>query len=137
MKRLVPLVLIFALLSGPAVAQDVPDDPPPEKDSVTVSVEALRNLKERFTELERKTALQDSLIEEQKHQIKLYERRVRQDSLILNLTEQKLDVRQERINMRDERIQRLEDEKTWEQIKKYIWTAGSLVIGFLLGSAGS
>lgn len=136
MKRFLLAFLIFALTAAPTLAQEVPDTPS-EKDSVTVSVESLRELKEQFTEQERKIALQDSLIEEQAHQIDLWEQRARQDSVILALTEKRLEIKQERINMRDDRIKRLERNKTWEQIKKYIWAGGSLVIGFLLGSAGS
>jgi len=135
MKRFVFAFLVFAFTATPALAQEVPDTPPPEKDSVTVSVESLRELKEQFTEQKRKIALQDSLIEEQAHQIDLWERRARQDSLILDLTEKRLEIKQERIDMRDDRINRLERGKTWEQIKKYIWAGGSLVIGFLLGSS--
>lgn len=131
MRQLAFAFLIFTLTAAPAFGQTVPS----EKDSVTVSVEALRNLKEHVQEQERKIALQDSLIEEQAHQIDLWQEKARQDSLILNLTEQRIDVKNERIEIRDERINRLEEQKTWETIKRYIWTGGSLVIGFLIGSA--
>lgn len=137
MKRFLFIFLVFAFTATPAVAQDVSENPSPEKDSVTVSVESLRELKEQFTEQKRKIALQDSLIKEQTRQIGLWEQRVHQDSLILNLTKKRLDIKQERIDMRDDRIKRLERNKTWEEIKKYIWAGGTLVIGFLLGSAGS
>ena len=133
MRQLAFAFLIFALTAAPAFGQSVPDEP--EKDSVTVSVEALRNLKEDYQEQKRKIALQDSLIGEQARQIELWQEKARQDSLILNLTEQRLAVKEERIAIRDERIDRLEEEKTWETIKRYIWTGGSLVIGFLIGSA--
>lgn len=135
MRQLAFAFLIFALTAAPAFGQSVPDEPPASKDSVTVSVEALRNLKEDFQEQKRKIALQDSLIEEQAHQIELWRKKSRQDSLILDLTEQRLEIKDERIEMRDERINRLEEQKTWETIKRYIWTGGSLVIGFLIGSA--
>lgn len=131
--RISILFLIFSLFATPAFAQDVPEGAEP--DSVTVSVESLRNLKHEFKILERQVELQDSIIAEQDYQINLYEKRADQDSLINDLTEQQLEIRDERIKMRDERIQRLERQKTWEQLKKYIWAGGSLVIGFLLGSA--
>ena len=119
------LIPVFANLN-PAYAQ--------EKDSVTVSVEALRTLKAEHGKLNEKVALQDSLIEELEYQITLYEQRSRQDSLLIELTEQKMEVKDERIKIRDDRIYRLEDQKTWEQIKKYVWTAGALVIGFFVRS---
>lgn len=131
MRQFVLAFLIFAFTAAPTFGQTAP----PEKDSVTVSVEALRNLKEDFQEQKRKIALQDSLIEEQAHQIELWQEKSRQDSLILDLTEQRLEIKNERIKIRDERISRLEEEKTWEQIKKYIWTLGGLAIGFLVGGA--
>lgn len=131
MRQLVFAFLIFAVTAAPAFGQTTP----PKRDSVTVSVEALRNLKEDFQEQKRKIALQDSLIEEQAHQIELWQEKSRQDSLILDLTEQRLEIKNERIKIRDERINRLEEEKTWEKIKKYIWAGGSLVIGFFIGSA--
>jgi glutamyl-tRNA reductase len=131
MRQLVFAFLIFAFTAAPAFGQTTP----PKRDSVTVSVEALRNLKEDFQEQKRKIALQDSLIEEQAHQIELWQEKSRQDSLILDLTEQRLEIKNERIKIRDERINRLEEEKTWEKIKKYIWAGGSLVIGFFIGSA--
>lgn len=120
-------VLLIPVFANPAHGQ--------EKDSVTVSVEALQNLKAEYAELEKTVSLQDSLIEELEYQIKLYEQRSRQDSLLINLTEEKLEVKDERIKIRDERIDRLEEQRTWEQIKKYIWTTGALVIGFFVGNA--
>lgn len=127
MKNYLILFLSVLVFANPAYAQ--------EKDSVTVSVEALQNLKVEYAELEKTVSLQDSLIEELEYQIKLYEQRSRQDSLLINLTEEKLEVKDERIKIRDERIGRLEEQRTWEKIKKYIWTTGALVIGFFVGNA--
>ena len=133
MRKIAFFIAFSLLFSAPAFGQEVPDDP--VQDSVTVSVESLRNLKQEFTILENKVEIQDSIITEQTRQIKLYERRVDQTAKIDTLLKQRLKIRDERIEIRDERIERLEDEKTWEQIKKYIWTVGSLAIGFLVGSA--
>lgn len=133
MRKTVFAIILSLLFSVPALGQDVPDNP--AQDSVTVSVESLRGLKQEFTILENKTEIQDSIIAEQTRQINLYERRVEQTAKIDTLLKQRLEIRDERIEMRDERIQRLEEEKTWEQVKRYIWTLGSLAIGFLVGSA--
>lgn len=134
MKRLAILVLTFSLLVPVTYGQQAPDGPT-AKDSVTVSVEALRNLRFEYRKLERKAEIQDSIIAEQEYQIDLYKRRLQQDSVIVDLTEERLKIKDERIKARDERIERLERQNTWEQIKKFAWSAGTLVIGFLLGSA--
>jgi hypothetical protein len=131
MKKVVTaLAFIFAIGFAPAAAQDVPDGPT-EKDSVTVSVEALRNLKHEFNVVERKVELQQVVIEEQDRQIKLYKRRVHQDSTLEALNKKQLEVRQERIELRDERIKELEQQNTWLKIG----TGAAAVVGFLLGAA--
>lgn len=132
----IALLFTFLVFPDPALAQseEVPD-PPPEKDSVTVSVESLRNLKEEFMELERTVKLQDSLIAELEHQTELYEERARQDSAIIAINEEKLEIKDERIAIRDEQIEELRRQNTWGEIKKFIWTAGGILLGFLLGSA--
>lgn len=133
MRHFAIAFLIFAFTAAPALGQV--ETPPPEKDSVTVSVESLRNLKEEFTELKRTTEIQDSLIAELDHQNDLYEERARTDSMIIAITEKKIEIKNDRIELRDERIDKLESERTWERIKRYIWTAGALAIGFLVGGA--
>jgi peptidoglycan hydrolase CwlO-like protein len=134
MRTVVATFLISLFFCVPVFGQEVPNNP--AQDSVTVSVEALRNLKHEFTILENKVEIQDSIITEQTRQIKLYEKRVKQTEEIDQIIKERLKIREERIEMRDERIKRLEEEKTWEQIKRYIWTIGGLAIGFLVGSAG-
>ena len=132
MRRFALAILLFVFvgsaLTNTALAQ--------EKDSVTVSVESLQNLKKEFAKQKKTISLQDSLIEELELQTTLYKRRAEKDSLILNITEKRLEIKNERLKMRDERIERLEKENTWERIKKFIWTLGGLAIGFLIGSAG-
>jgi peptidoglycan hydrolase CwlO-like protein len=133
MRKLLTAILLSVFLCVPAYGQEVPDDP--ARDSVTVSVEALRNLKHEYTILENKVEIQDSIIVEQARQIDLYEKRTDQTEKIDRILKKRIKIRDERIEMRDERIERLEKEKTWEQIKKYIWTLGGLAIGFLVGGA--
>ena len=132
MRRFALAILLFVFvgsaLTNTALAQ--------EKDSVTVSVESLQNLKKEFAKQKKTISLQDSLIKELELQTTLYKRRAEKDSLILNITEKRLEIKNERLKMRDERIERLEKENTWERIKKFIWTLGGLAIGFLIGSAG-
>jgi len=130
MKRFFLSILLFGFVGAhePILAQ--------EKDSVKVSVEALQNLKEKFAEQKKTISLQDSLIKELELQTTLYKRRAEKDSLILDITEERLEIKDERLKMRDERIKRLEKENTWEQIKKFIWATGALAIGFLVGNAG-
>jgi hypothetical protein len=107
----------------------------PTQDSVTVSVEALQNLKNEFKILENKVEVQDSIIVEQTRQIELYEKRTAQTKKIEEILKKRLKIRDDRIKMRDERIDRLEKENTWEKIKRYIWTGGALLIGFFVGIA--
>lgn len=133
MRKTALAILISVFLAVPAYGQQTFSSLEP--DSVTVSVESLRELKHEYKILERQVQLQDSIIAEQEYQIELYERRTAKDSVILDLAERQLEVRKERIKIRDERIERLEEQKTWERIKRYIWTGGSLIIGFFVGNA--
>ena len=131
MKRFALAILLFGFVGtthNPTLAQ--------KKDSVKVSVESLQNLKQEFAKQKKTISLQDSLIKELELQTTLYKRRAEKDSLILDITEKRLDIKNERLKMRNERIERLEKENTWQRIKKFIWTAGGLAIGFLIGSAG-
>jgi hypothetical protein len=130
MKRFAFAILLFAFVGASPQAKAQ------KKDSVTVSVESLRDLKQKFAKQKRTILLQDSLIKELELQTALYKRRAEKDSLILDITEERLDIKDERLKMRDERIEKLEKENTWERIKKFIWTAGGIAIGFLVGSAG-
>ena len=132
MKRFALAILLFGFVGAVSPITTTAQ----EKDSVKVSVEALQNLKEKFAEQKKTISLQDSLIKELELQTNLYKRRAKKDSLILEITEERLNIKDERIKMRDERIKRLEKENTWERIKKFIWATGSLAVGFLVGSAG-
>ncbi|WP_263787306.1 hypothetical protein [Salinibacter grassmerensis] len=125
MNKVFAALLIVAFLTCPAKAQT---------DSVTVSTEALRNLKESVEERKRRVELQDSLIEEQARQIELYEEKALRDSTILQLTEKQLDIKDERIKARDERISRLEEQKLYQKIRSYVTVAGGLIIGYFIGA---
>lgn len=129
MKRILPLLFVLILFPAPALAQDAPVAPI-EKDSVTVSVEALRNLKHEFQILERKVELQDTIIVEQNRQIELYEKRIRQDSLLNDLNQKQLEIRNERIQVKEEQIQRLERRNFWLKVA----TGAGTVVGFVLGA---
>lgn len=129
MKRILPFLFAFIFLVAPVAAQEAPEGPT-TKDSVKVSVEALRNLKHEFKILERKVELQDTVITEQTRQIELYEKRIRQDSLLNDLNEKQLKIRNERIQIKEEQIQRLERRNLWLKIATGVGT----VLGFVLGA---
>ena len=129
MKQFFPLFLVLTLFAVPVAAQDVPNGPT-EKDSVTVSVEALRNLKHEFQILERKVELQDTIIVEQNDQIEIYKKRIRQDSLLHDLNEKQLEIRNERISIKEEQIEELERRNFWLKIATGVGT----VLGFVFGA---
>jgi len=122
---ILPLLFLFAF---PVQAQEQPD-------SVTVSFEALQNLQKAHKELKAKVAIQDSIIAEQEREIKLWENRAKQDSIIRDLTEERAQVLRERMELRDEKIQQLKRENFWLRIRSYLFTAGGVLIGIVIGGA--
>lgn len=129
MNRYVLFLLPFLLVCQLSLAQQQT-----EEDSITVSVEAIQNLQAEFNKLSNKVTIQDSIIAEQADQIQLWQKKARQDSVLLALSNEQQDVLRERMEIRDERIQKLEDKNLWLRIRGYVWTAGGIVIGFLAGS---
>jgi len=128
MKRfLIAFTFLFLLFPQTGLSQEKPVS---EDDSVTVSVEALRNLKHEHKVLQRKVALQDTIIQEQEYQIQLYQKRLKQDSTLNVLNKKQLSIRNERIELRDDRIESLENRNTWLRVG----AAAGIVLGFVLGS---
>jgi len=127
MNRYIFLLCFSFALVQPAVAQ--------EKDSITVSVEAIQNIQSEFNELSEKVTIQDSIITEQSKQIRLWREKARQDSTLLALSNKRIDIAKKRVQLREDEAKELEDKNLWLRIRGYAWTVGGIVIGFLLGGA--
>jgi len=126
MSRYVLTFFVFSLFfCQPSAAQ--------EKDSITVSIEAVQGLQAEFNEVSKKVTIQDSIIAEQAKQLRLWKERARQDSTLLALSERQEQILEERIELKEEQIKELEDEQWWLRVRSYVWTVGGILVGFLAG----
>ena len=100
------LILLLLLLPTAAFGQ---------ADTLCVSEDGLRGLRAEHVELERRVALQDTLIEEQRLQLQLYQKRLKQDSTVIKAKERE--------------ISDLNSRNRWLKAGAVL----SAIVGFLLG----
>lgn len=125
MKQLY-LTLLLVLLSTPVFAQAPPD-------TLCIPVEQARAAQKEIMDCRDRLEIRQEIINELKMQVRLYETRIESDSTLLTLREDQIGLYEERLEVRDDEIRRLQRKIERKDRLKYLWFAGGAA-AILLGS---
>jgi predicted RNase H-like nuclease (RuvC/YqgF family) len=124
MKR---LILLFAFLTFAAAAQAQAPD------TLCIAVPQLQKAQKEIQDCRQKLEIRQQIINELKYQNGLWEMRARQDSMMISLKDRQISLYNERLEVRDKEIRRLQDKIELKNRTRYLWFAGGAA-AILLGS---
>lgn len=96
------------------------------RDTTCVYTEALENLRRDVTQKEKRLQKLQELVDNLESQIEVFERLRSRDSLLLDITDQRLQVRQEKINVQSNQIKQLQQQLKRSNRTRWFYYVGGV-----------